>query len=402
MKTNAFLIYILAIGVFLTATSELVVSGILPQIASGVNISLAAAGQLITVYSLSFAIATPLLIMMTSRVNRKSLLVGSLAVFIAGNAMSAFSTNVVTLMVSRMLLGASSGIFLVVSLGIAAKLVPAEMLGRSIGTIILGFSSALILGVPLGIAIADWMNWQAVFLMLGGLSVLVGTGILRLLPTVEGDDPVPFSHQLKQVGSAVILTALFISLFREGGNSVFLTYISPYLQQLLGFGISDVAFLMLALGFIGAFSSQLGGSLVDRWGSSRTLGTCLVIHLLTLALLPLLSFSTLLSVGMIAIMFSALFASGPAIQSFMIQQAPKSANFVLSLNTSVIHLGIAGGAGAGGYLVIGTGTLQHHPWLAASLLTLGLTAAQLSFALSRRKKRDMVIHSEKGPLNATK
>jgi len=389
MKSNALSIYLLAIGVFLTATSELVVSGILPRIAKDVNISLAIAGQLITAYSLSFAIATPLLIVLTNRMNRKPLLVSSMAVFIVGNILSAFSTNIETLMASRVLLGASSGVFLVVSLGIVAKLVPADRLGRSIGTIILGFSSALILGVPLGIVIADWLNWQAIFIMLGALSLLVVTIIHRLLPAVEGDEPVPFSLQLKQAGSTVILTAFMISLFREGGNSVFLTYMSPYLQQLLGFGMAKIAVMMLALGMLGAFSSRLGGSLVDRWGASRTLGTSLVLHLLALALLPIFTFSTTLAVGLIAIMFIALFASGPAVQSYMIQQAPKSANFVLSLNTSVIHLGIAGGAGAGGYLVSGTAALQYHPWLAAALIAIGLAAAQLSFVLSRRKMRGM-------------
>ncbi|QJC51486.1 MFS transporter [Paenibacillus albicereus] len=384
MKTNAFTIYLLALGVFLTATSELVVSGILPRIAEDVNISLAVAGQLIAVYSLSFAIATPLLIVLTSRTDRKSLLLGSLAVFIAGNAWSALSSTIESLMAARAVLGASSGVFLVASLGVAAKLVPADKLGRSVGTIILGFSSALILGVPLGVAIAEWLSWQAIFVLLGALSAAVGAVIFRLMPRVEGDEPVPLSRQLKNAGSAVILTAFLISLLREGGNSVFLTYISPYLQQMLDFRTADIAFLLLALGLIGAFASRLGGSLVDRWGAARTLGTSLLLHLLALALLPILAFSTPIAVALIAILFFALFASGPAVQSYMIQQAPKSANFVLSLNTSVIHLGIAGGAGAGGWLIDRTDAVEFHPWLAASLIGLGFAAALASFALSRR------------------
>lgn len=129
---------------------------------------------------------------------------------------------------------------------------------------------------------------------------------------------------------------------------------------------------------------------MDRWGSARTLGASLFIHLLCLVLLPYFTFSTPLAVGLVAVLFIALFASGPAVQSYMIQQAPKSANFVLSLNTSVIHLGIAGGAGAGGYLVSESATMQHHPWLAAALLTLGLAAALVSFSLSRRKVDSVV------------
>ncbi|PLT45256.1 Chloramphenicol resistance protein [Paenibacillus pasadenensis] len=386
MKTNAFTIYLLALGVFLTATSELVVSGILPRIAEDVNISLAVAGQLIAAYSLSFAIATPLLIVATSRMDRKPLLLCSLAVFIAGSAWSASSSSIESLMAARVVLGASSGMFLVVSLGIAAKLVPADRLGRAIGTIILGFSSAMILGVPLGVAIADWLSWQAIFILLGALAAAVGAVMFRLMPGVEGDEPVPLSRQLKHAGSAVILTAFLISLLREGGNSVFLTYISPYLQQMLEFRTADIAFLMLALGLAGAFASRLGGGLVDRWGAARTLGAFLVLHALGMALLPFFAFSTPVAVGLIAIVFIALFASGPAVQSYMIQQAPKSANLVLSLNTSVIHLGIAGGAGAGGWLINRTAEVEFHPWLAASLIALGFAAALASFALGRRAR----------------
>lgn len=381
---NKITLYVLALGVFLTATSELVVSGILPRIAEDVNISLAVAGQLVTAYSLAFAIGTPILITLTNRMKRKTLLLSMLGIFIVGSAVTAISQDVFVLMASRVLLGVSSGVYLVVSFGIISKLAAPSKIGSSIATIILGFSIALILGVPIGIAIADWISWQAIFALLGLLSAVVGFIIIRLLPNVEGDEQVSFIQQLKALASAVIIAALLMSLFREGGGSVFLTYITPYLQESNGFGPSEVAIFMLVIGVVGAIGSRLGGSFVDRWGTVPVLTAAIATQAASFAVMPLLANGSWVTLVLIALMFLAMFASGPAVQSYIIGRSPGSSNLVLSINTSVIHLGLAGGAGVGGLLVDETASLQHHPWLAGLLVSLGLFSALASFALSRK------------------
>ncbi|RIX53925.1 MFS transporter [Paenibacillus nanensis] len=381
---NKITLYVLALGVFLTATSELVVSGILPRIAADVNISLAMAGQLISAYSLAFAIATPIVVSLTNGMKRKALLLGALGIYMVGSAASALSQEVIVLMAARVLLGASSGVFLVVSFGIVSKLVPPEKLGSSIATIIMGFSTALILGVPIGIAVTDWLGWQAIFAMLGLLSAAVGFIIYRLLPEVEGDASVPLSRQIKALGSMVIIAALLMTLFREGGGSVFLTYITPYLQETMGYRPSDIAVIMLVYGVVGAVGSRLGGSFVDRWGTMPVLTATIAAQAASLVLLPLAAGYSWAALLLIGILFFSMFASGPAVQSYIIGRSQGSSNLVLSINTSVIHLGLAGGAGAGGILVGGTESVRHHPWLAGFLILLGLTAAFISFAASRK------------------
>ncbi|RJX38107.1 MFS transporter [Paenibacillus pinisoli] len=385
MNKQTLIITVLALGVFLTATSELVISGILPRIAADTGVSLAMAGQLITVYSLSFAISTPILIALTARMNRRTVIAVSLASFIAGSLLSAISTSIIAIMAARILLGASSGVYLVVALGAVSKLVAPERIGRAVGTIILGFSSAMILGVPIGIAIADWRGWQMIFVMLGLLSLLVGIIILRLLPEIEGDAAIPFKQQLKLLGSAVIATAFLISLFREFGGSVWMSYMTPYLQQLLGLRMGDIAIVMLVLGILGAIGSRMSGSAVDRWGTQAVLRLVLAANAAALALLPLAGHRPVPAFLLIGIFIITLFASGPAIQSHMIRLAPGSANLVLSLNTSIVHLGLAGGASAGGLLASESATFRYHPWLASSFILLGLASALLSFSYSRKK-----------------
>jgi DHA1 family putative efflux transporter-like MFS transporter len=381
---NRLAIYVIAIGVFLTATSELVISGIVDIISEDLHISLALAGQLVTVYSLSFAIGTPIVISLTARIGRKKMLLGTLGLFVVGSLLAFISPSLLLLMASRVLLGVSAGVYLVVAFGATARLVPPDKLGGAISTIILGFSVAMIIGVPIGIILSDWMNWHAIFAILGLLTLAVAYFIYRLVPDIEGDAPVSFLKQFKVMGSVVIVSGLFISFFKESGNSAWFTYIIPYMQDELRINPSYSSIIMLVLGLFGAIGSRLGGYGVDRFGAFRMIVASISVHFAVFALLPLFAASTAAALLLVALMVLAMFASGPAIQSYFIQSAPGSSNLVLSLNTSIIHLGLAAGAGGGGAWINGSTSLHSLPWLAGGLLFLGLAAATVSSRYGRK------------------
>ncbi|GAI03996.1 unnamed protein product, partial [marine sediment metagenome] len=74
-------IYILALLSFLVGTSEFIIAGILDKISSSMDISLVAAGQLITVFSLVYAIGTPIIMALTSGRDRRKLLLYALGLF---------------------------------------------------------------------------------------------------------------------------------------------------------------------------------------------------------------------------------------------------------------------------------------------------------------------------------
>ncbi|HZG17818.1 MAG TPA: MFS transporter [Candidatus Bathyarchaeia archaeon] len=377
---NRFAIFLLTVGVFLTATSELVVSGILPVIAKDMDISIALAGQLITAFSLAFAIGTPILVALTSRMGRKQVLTGALIVYILGSLLAFVSSHFWLLMVSRVILGISAGVYLVVAFGAVAKLVPAEKIGSSIGTVILGFSTAMVLGVPIGIVITDWLNWSAIFMILGLLSFGVMLVFIRHFPEVEGDAPIPFAQQVKVLGSMVVISGLFLTFFRESGNSAMFTYMTPFLQTIYQMNAATIGLVMLGLGLFGVIGSRLGGYVVDKWGAARMIVVGSAAHVVALGLLPLVTASVGGGLALIALMVFAMFATAPAIQTYFIQQAPQSANLILSLNTSIVHVGLAAGAGMGGVMINSTSTTLYNPWLAGGVIALGLGAALVSFS----------------------
>lgn len=142
--------------------------------------------------------------------------------------------------------------------------------------------------------------------------------------------------------------------------------------------------MMLVFGLFGAIGSKLGGYAIDRFGPPRVITLSTLIHIGVFALLPLLSGKSLIGLMLISIMVLSMFAAGPAVQSYFIQRAPGSSNLILSLNTSVVHFGLAAGAGAGGFMLNTTSTLQYHPWLGGVVLALGLAAGLISFAAGKR------------------
>ncbi|TYR80657.1 MFS transporter [Priestia megaterium] len=389
-KTNRISIYLLAFGGFIVGTTELVVAGILNLIADDLQISIALAGQLVTAYSLAFAIGTPILVAFTSHIGRKKLLVFSLVVFIIGCLSSFFSISYSILIISRLILGLSAGLYTVVSLSSAVKLVSVEKMGSAIGIIALGFGSSMALGVPIGIVIADWWSWQMIFVILAISCLLIMLGLIRLMPQIEGDAPVPFTKQFTVLGNPVIVSGLLISLLMYTSNSMMLTYLSPYLQTILHLKASSIGMIILALGIVGMIGSRLGGLSADKWGSARTISFTLVGATVSLALMPVFTAPVAVGLALITVWFFSFFVGNPALQTYFIQQAPNSSNMVLGLNLSFVHLGLALGAGAGGTIASFTSTVLYNPWVASGTTILGLGVALISFALSKRKlaKRD--------------
>ncbi|BBI34237.1 MFS transporter [Cohnella abietis] len=370
---------------FVTATSELVVSGILNIIADDLRITIALTGQLITVYSIALAIGTPFLVSVTSRIGRKKVLICSLVVFIVGCLISFWSAQYSVLLFARVVSGIAAGVFNVVAFSSAAKLVPPEKLGGAIGTIILGFSTAMLLGVPIGITITKWLHWQSIFLILGIISFLILLGIMIFLPDIEGDAPISFKQQFTVLRNPIVISGLLVSFFWGAGNSVAQTYLTPYLQTILHMTTSYIGAFMLIIGIFGIIGSRLGGYGVDKWGTVRVISIGLAVQAVSLAFVPVFASIIAVELILITICMCSMFVTAPAVQTYIIQQAPQSANLLLGLNTPISHLGLAVGAGLGGLIVTATSSVVYNPWVASSVIALGLMTASISFSLSKSK-----------------
>jgi Arabinose efflux permease len=377
---NSWKIYILAIASFLVGTSEFVIAGILDRVASDVGVTLAAAGQLITVYSLAYAIGTPILIAITAKIDRRMLMLAALALFFIGNLATIASTGFAMLVGARIILAIGTGVFMVVALTVAANLAQPGKQGSAIATVLLGFNLALILGVPLGRVIAGSYDWKIIFTGIGVLS-LVAMFVLRLtIPKSKGETPVPIREQLSLLKTPRISIALSISFFWILGYTVIYTYISPFLLDITGMSDRMISVGLFAFGIASLLGSQVGGYGADKWGIPRTLIGSLLFHSGILLLITAFAHSSAFVLPLLMLWSFFAWSTGPVQQVYLIGMAPKASGIVLSLNTSIVQLGMAVGAVIGG-MVVENISLQAVGWIGAIGVAIGILPAAVSLSM---------------------
>ncbi|QHW29600.1 MFS transporter [Paenibacillus rhizovicinus] len=388
-------IYMLALVSFLVGTSEFIIAGILDKVSDDIGVSVAAAGQLITVFSLAYGFGTPFLMAAAAKVDRKKLMLYSLSVFIVGNIAAYWFSGFGALIVSRIIVALSSGVFVVTALTVAAKLAPAEKQGSAIATLVMGFSTALIVGVPLGRLVASAYDWKVVFGGIGLLGLLAMLLIAFGIPKTDGEQPVPLRDQLKLLKNPKIVVALGITFFWLGGYSITYTYISPFLLDITGMSEKFVSIALLAFGIASLIGSKLGGYGTDRWGFKRTLVTGMLLHSSWLIAISFAAHSPGLMFPLLMLWSFSAWSSGPTQQYHLISLAPEATSIMLSLNSSVIQLAMAAGAGIGGVVVEGA-SLTAITWIGAGGVAVAGLMSAAAFGYFRVGATSRAAHKKAG------
>lgn len=381
-KHNAIRIYLLAFVSFLVGTAEYVIAGILEQIAHDLALPVPVVGQLITVFSIGFALGTPVVITLTSQVDRKKLLMAFMLVFAAANLATVGLTGYGWLNASRAVSGLSAGVVEVVLLTFAAVLAAPGRKAAAIAMVVVGFSAALVVGVPLGRVIAATMDWRFIFVGLGLLTLLSLAAVAGAIPSTRGEAAVPLTQQLKLLKNRQISVVYIMTFFWISAFSIIYSYIAPYLSKVSQMTDGEISIMLLVCGLASIVGSQLGGRLTDRAGYVPTLLAGLLLHCVTLVLFTLFGHLAWVMYVLLVTWSVSAWSSGPALQFRLISLAPASTSIIFSVYTSMIQFGMAAGAIVGG-LVIQAGALgQLSSVGAASVLVSLLLLAKVQPASS--------------------
>ncbi|MCP1452299.1 MFS transporter [Priestia megaterium] len=378
-------IFILAVTTFVTGTVELVIAGILGMIAEDLHVSVGTVGQLVSIFSFVFAFGAPILIALTSRIERRKLLLIAMLIFLGGNILSIFSMSFITLLIARIILAASCSIVVVVSVTMAANTVAAELRGRAIGIIFMGLSASLVLGVPLGTIIGENFGWRMTFLLVAVLSIISMLGIIKFLPKVPPQPTVSLLKQIATLKSKKIVSIHLISVLELTGHFTVYTYFTPFLQTTMGLSTNMISVVLLTFGVAGIAGGWIGGWSSDKFGGARTILISLVLFASSLFILPYATRS-IISLLIVVILYGSLvWALSPAVQNYLAKAAPESSDIQLGLNTSFLHLGVALGSGFGGILI------NYYPvttniWVAGIMVTLALFSAVYSVVQTKQNR----------------
>ncbi len=380
----------LALAVFLIGTIEYIITGIIQMVASDLSITTSVAGLLVTSFALSAAIGAPIIIALTINVDRKSILLLMLSIFILSNFITFFSHSFEMILLTRILQGLSGGVATVVAMAVATRLVDNEKRGSAIGIILMGLSSSLVLGVPLGTLLSEMMGWKALFVLIGLITIIPLFVVYRNVPTIKEQEPVTIGMQLSLLKDKRIVLAVAVTLFYVGGYSTLFTYLTPFLQASANLTIAEISGILLLAGICSFIGSSIGGIAADKKGPKFTIFTGLLIQILTLFLLPLIGGNLVGIIAVIMVWMIATWSTSPAQQLYLVTLVPKSPDIALSVNTSFIQFGFALGSGLGG-LVISSSSVVNLSVVSASTVVLALLMTSMLVAFERTASRKQLM-----------
>lgn len=371
-------IYVLTLISFIVGTSQFIIVGLLDKIAIDLGISVATAGQLITVFALANAIGTPIIIMLTAKLDKRKQLIMALSIILVGILIIAMSKSFNSILFARIILGIGTGVFTVSAYGTAAKLASPEFRARAMSNVAMGVSAALILGVPIGRMLSSFYNWKMIFGILGILCFIAIIVLIKVIPSTEVDKPVPLVEQLSYLKKPTILLTLLITFLVFIAYSLINTYITPYSKMALSINENQVSSILLTLGIASLIGAKTGGKLADRFGARRTLLSSMFIQILALLILSLVAGVKVPTLIFLIIYEMSAWTFGPTQNYNLVTLAPEASGIMLSLNSSFVQMGFATGAGIGGLAISNFSVL--------SITVVGAIAVSIGLVIRLRLK----------------
>jgi MFS transporter, DHA1 family, inner membrane transport protein len=341
------LIPVLAFSNFVVGMGAFVVIGVLTPVAEGLSLTKAQAGSIMTAYALVYMVASPVLVALTGRLDRKIVLLTGLGVFAGASALSALAPDLVTLWIARAIAACGAGISTPVSAAVALASAPPEQRGRVLASVFGGLTLAQVLGVPAGAWVGYAFDWRAAFALVVVLAI--GAMIALALLVRRG---LPFQvTTLALLGAALrrpaVLIAVGYTVSFLSAVYVVYTFFAPLFEARLGANREMVSLLLAAFGLGAVVGNILGGRLTDRIGPERTLAILVAAQIVLLPTVALAPGGPIVTGVLVFVWSCCGWSFMVPQQTRLVSIAPDMQNVVLSLNAAGIYLAATVGSAAG-------------------------------------------------------
>jgi len=369
----------LAVSTFASVTTEFLPVGLLTNIAAGLGVSEGTAGLMVTMPAVMAAIMGPLLIVLSGRLDRRTVVLVLSALLVVSNALAAIAPNFATMLVARVMLGIVVGGFWTFAPSIVARLVPESMQPRAMSYVLAGISLATVAGVPAGALLGDLAGWRSAFVVSGVLAAVVLAMQLRLLPRMPAQRAIPARDLLKPMLRPAARSVLLVTLLMVTGHFLAYTYLRPMLDQIFGLSPSHITAMLLVFGVAGFAGTFVGGRLV---GHSLRGTPLLAAALIAIALL----FATtatggLVGAAIVAALWGGAFGLVPVAMTTWMQKAlPDASEAGQALLVVAFQISISSGAFVGGQIADASGVAGSLKVGAA----LAIAAGALILVLGRK------------------
>ncbi|MCI4591947.1 MFS transporter [Sphingobium sp. BYY-5] len=376
MKINPPLLA-LAAGAFGIGVTEFAPMGLLPVIARDLNVSIPAAGLLISAYAIGVMLGAPLMTLTTGRIPRRTLLIGLAGIFTLGNLIAALSDGYGMLLFARIVTSLNHGAFFGVGSIVAAGLVPPQRQAGAVAAMFMGLTIANVVGVPLATWAGEQIGWRAAFWGIAGLGLVTMAALRLTLPKMAAPADGDARSELRVLMRGPVLAALGLTVVGASAMFTVFTYITPILREQTHASIGFVTAMLVTYGVGLTVGNWLGGKFADR-SVDRTLIVTLASLTIILFLFALLMPYAGPTAVLVFLWGVASFALVPPLQVRIMTAAADAPNLASAMNIGAFNLGNAIGAAiGGGVIAMGLG-LPAVALAGAVMAALGLGAIFLA------------------------
>ncbi|PJG84701.1 sugar transporter [Conservatibacter flavescens] len=351
-KIAFYRVIIFACAAFIFNTTEFIPVALLSDIAQSFDMPVAKVGLMITVYAWVVSLMSLPFMLVTAKLERKSLLIKVFLLFILGHIITVFAWNFASLLIGRIAVALAHALFWSITASLVIRVAPKDKKTQALALLAMGTALATVLGLPLGRLVGQAFGWRITFGIIAALALSVMVLMIRLLPYLPSKNAgslrsLPILMKRPLLMGAYVLTIIIVS-----AHFTAYSYIEPFVMNISQMSASLATFLLLIFGVSGIVASMLFNRF-HRFGPAKFLLMLLILLMGSLFTLLPLSQNTAAMFLLVFLWGIAIAGFGLSLQVRVLQLSPEATDVAMAIFSGIYNIGIGAGA------LMGNQVMQH-------------------------------------------
>lgn len=257
--SGTLLVFILTAGVFGIINTEMGVIGILPLIAETFQVTVPEAGWTVSIFALVVAVSAPVMPLLFSGINRRTVMLLALGVFTLSNIISMFTSSFTVLLIARALPAFLHPVYVSMAFTVAASSVSKEKAPKAVAKVFIGVSAGMVLGVPVTSYIASEVSFIGGMAFFTLINILVFIATLVFVPSMPVEEKLSYGEQLNVLKKKITWYSIVAVTLMNGALFGFFSYMSDYLKTITGVSYPVISTMLLVYGLANIAGNVIAG-----------------------------------------------------------------------------------------------------------------------------------------------
>ena len=371
VERSNLLVFILTVGVFGILNTEMGFIGILPMLADHFQVSIAQAGLLVSLFALVVAVSGPTMPLLFSGINRKTVMLLVLGVFILGNLVSIFANNFAVALIARVVPAFFHPVYCSLAFTVAAASVRKEEAPKAVSKVFIGVSGGMVLGVPVSSFLASTVSLEVALAFFAVVNAVAFVATVLFVPSMPVRDKLSYGTQVRVLKKPLTWISIMAVIMMNGAVFGVFSYLAKYLESVTKFSWDTISVVLLVYGLANILGSVIAGRMLAQHAMKLVLAFPFLLGAVYGLLFVMGQFAV--PMAFITLAWGILGGIGANINQYLISTvAPEAPDFANGLFLTAANLGTTLGTTVCGAFIAALGL----EWVVLG----GLLLASLSIA----------------------